>query len=661
MLKKKFTRRCFLKNAGFLSFGALLVECSKSGFEDKLIPGRIHSNSADNEAVKQGMYREAPMLAEQVANGLLPPIEQRLPINPFIRVVGTIGQYGGTLYDQTESMGGRFFLDGALVAGPQETDNDGKIIRPHLCDRIDINKDFTEFVFHIREGLKWSDGAELTADDVIWWWVHEQNHKDLYPEGPRTTWKVGEHYAAFSKIDKWTFKISFPAPFRPCLNISAHEWMAFGSYFAQPSHYMKQFHIDFNPQANELAKQFGYEKWHQLYKVREEYMRPHCGKPHVGPWTRTASQSSYDIYTRNPYYAEVDQAGNQLPYIDRIFVQVVEDRKLRDARSATGAVSQGSAEITQIFIYKKNTLQAHYHLNDWQLANSSECMFAFNLNHKDPVKRRIYNDLRFRQAMSLSINRKRINEIIYFGRAKEWQATLNPGTSFFDPAWLNYCVEYDMVGANALLDEMGLSWDQNHQYRIQPNGKRLTTVVIFNQQTFPIELLEFVRQDWLDVGMETVLKETDFRFRMERCQSGEHDCTCWNADMVEEIAAYLPWNSKWNPQQMLFYAMDWWYWYYTGGKSGEEPPDEWKAQFNRMAAWYQARTDEEYLRLGHAVWDFFSKKLVCIGTVGYAPYPVIVKNGLKNVKDVIKMGYGTVWAKSYMVQTYFWDEPQKHL
>jgi hypothetical protein len=46
--------------------------------------------------------------------------------------------------------------------------------------------------------------------------------------------------------------------------------------------------------------------------------------------------------------------------------------------------------------------------------------------------------------------------------------------------------------------------------------------------------------------------------------------------------------------------------------------------------------------------------------VGYAPQPVVVKNGLRNVKDSVAMGYGTVWAKSYMVQEYFWDSPEEH-
>jgi len=599
------------------------------------------------------------MLAERVAAGELPPVEQRLPKNPFVRHARQIGKYGGTLYDQTGSPGGRFHLDGALIAGAQETDNDGEIIRPHLCDRVDVNQDYSEFTFHIREGLRWSDGVDLTADDVLWWWQHEQRNPVIFPEGPRT-FKVGNDYAEFSKLDRWTFRIKFPTSFRPCLNMSASEWMAFGSYFGQPSHWMKQFHADFNPKADELARQNGFGSWYQYYTMMMEYMHPHVNKPHVGPWFRAASTTTYDIYERNPYFAEVDQEGNQLPYIDRIYVQVVEDQKLQTARRATGAVSEGLCEMSQISVFTRNAARADYNIKHWRLANGSECMFAFNLNHKDPVKRRIYNDLKFRQALSYAINRRRINEILYFGQAKEWQATLSPKVSFFDPSWLEYCARYDQDEANRLLDEAGLRWDKERRSRLGPDGQRFVSVVIYNQQAFPAELLEFVRQDWAEVGVEVIMKETDFRFREWVCRAGDQDCTCWNADLVEEVAAYLPWATKWNPQEVLFYARDWWLWYYNSGQSGIEPPQRWKDQFERMAAWYRAKSVEEYRRLGHAVWDFFSRQLVCIGTVGYAPQPVVIKNGLRNVSDTLTIGYGTVWAKSYMVQTYYWDFPEDH-
>jgi peptide/nickel transport system substrate-binding protein len=605
------------------------------------------------------VYKEAPMLAARVAAGMLPPVEKRLPKNPFVRHVLQVGKYGGTLYDQTGSPGGRFHFDGALIAGAQETDNNGVIVRPHLCDRVDVSPDFRQYTFHIREGLKWSDGVDLTAADVLWWWWHEQRNPTIFPEGPRT-FKVGNDYAEFSQLDRWTFRIAFPTSFRPGLNISASEWMAFGSYFGEPAHWMKQFHADFNPRADEIAREHGFGAWYQYYTLMMQYMQPVVNKPHVGPWFRAVSTTTHDIYERNPYFAEVDQEGNQLPYIDRIYVRVVEDQKLQIARRATGAVSEGLCDMSQISIFLRNAARAGYSVKHWRLSNGSECMFAFNLNHKDRLKRRVYNDLRFRQALSYAINRHRINETLYFGQAKEWQATISPKVSYFDPKWIEYCSAYDPAHANRLLDEAGLRWDDEHRFRLGPDGQRFVSVVIFNQQTFPEELLEFVRQDWAQVGVEVVMKETDFRFREWVCLAGKQDCTCWNADMVEEIAAYLPWVTKWNPQEVLFYALDWWLWFYSSGQSGGEPPEEWKDQFNRMSAWYRATTVEEYHQLGHAVWDFFSRQLVCIGTVAYSPQPVVVKDGLGNVSDSLTIGYGTLWAKSYMVQSYFWETEQEH-
>ena len=113
---------------------------------------------------------------------------------------------------------------------------------------------------------------------------------------------------------------------------------------------MKQFHADFNPNADELARQNGFGAWYQYYTMMREYMHPHVNKLHVGPWIRVVSTTTHDIYQRNPYFAEVDQQGNQLPYIDRIYVQVVEDQKLQDARMETGADSEGRCQWPMVLL-----------------------------------------------------------------------------------------------------------------------------------------------------------------------------------------------------------------------------------------------------------------------------------------------------------------------
>ncbi|MFY0650714.1 MAG: hypothetical protein JXQ96_01710 [Cyclobacteriaceae bacterium] len=651
------SRRSFVTKSLVSGSGLLLAGCLP-GLDSK----KQHVDSAAIDEIKsQSLYGESPYLTEKVLTEELPLVQERLPKNPFVRTVAQEGVYGGTFYSDTSRQGGHFFFDGSLSTAPQVTDNEGKKIIPHACEKVEISDDRREYTFYLREGLKWSDGIECTADDIIWWWEHEQNNKDLYPAGPSELWKIGDEYAKFTKISKWVFRITFPRSFAALNNVSAHDKMKFSSEFGQPAHYMKQFHLDFNPKANELAQSFGYEKWFMLYKQHENYFRPHGGKPNLGPWYRSESTTTHDIFMRNPYFFEVDQFGNQLPYVDKIFVSVIEDRKLLDSRIATGANTMGRSILSQIFVYNKNKKSGDFNLRNWKLSNSSECMFAFNLNHKNEQKNRIYNDLRFRQALSIAINRNKINEILFFGMAKEWQATVSPEVSFFDPKWAQYCAEYDMDHANELLDELGLEWDSDKRYRLLPDGSRFVTEVIFTQQSYPIQLVEMVAQDWSAVGIETIPREADGLFRREKCMAADHDCTCWNADVIEEIAIYMPWSTKWNPNRALYYAINWWYYYQTGGQRGTKPPDIWMDQFNRMVDWYSATSQEEYERIGYEVWDFFSKQLVTIGTVGYSPLPVVVKNGLMNVQDEMRMGFGLGWAKTYFPQMYFWDEPQKHL
>ena len=150
-MTNRLSRRTFLRCAS----AASLVTMSILRAED----GEDRSPAQSAGSAFSGRYKESPLLAARVAAGKLPPVDQRLPRVPFVRQVARIGGYGGTLYDQAESPGGRFHLDGTLIVAAQETDNGGRIIRPHLCDVVTASPDFREFTFHIREGIKWSDGV----------------------------------------------------------------------------------------------------------------------------------------------------------------------------------------------------------------------------------------------------------------------------------------------------------------------------------------------------------------------------------------------------------------------------------------------------------------------------------------------------------------------
>jgi peptide/nickel transport system substrate-binding protein len=103
----------------------------------------------------------------------------------------------------------------------------------------------------------------------------------------------------------------------------------------------------------------------------------------------------------------------------------------------------------------------------------------------------------------------------------------------------------------------------------------------------------------------------------------------------------------------MAYAVKWGLWRQSGGESGEEPPEDWKKQWERMEKWYAATTEEEYQKLAKEIWGFFSEKLVCIGTVRFPPSPVVVKNDLRNVPEEAYYGEGMNWEKSLFPLQWF--------
>ena len=133
-----------------------------------------------------GAYGEAPMLAEMVAAGNLPPVDERLPLEPLvIEPYNEIGQYGGTWHRFDTSSSGSHFVMATYAYSPVHWVQDGLDKRPGLAKSWGSNEDKTEWTLYLREGTKWSDGDPFTADDFMFWWndmVLHEGHSDVPPD-----------------------------------------------------------------------------------------------------------------------------------------------------------------------------------------------------------------------------------------------------------------------------------------------------------------------------------------------------------------------------------------------------------------------------------------------------------------------------------------------
>ena len=672
----KLTRRDFLNLSAMSAAGVLAAACAQATPEiiEKEVTREVEKDvikevtkEVEKEVIKEVTkevvkevekvvtptvtpLNEAPEFRGLVAAGQLAPLEERIPMSPKVRdVVDGIGTYGGTNYREGS-------ISHVWEMYALHVNNEVTEVFPEMVESWEFDAPWDELTLHYRKGMKWSDGEPFTVDDILFWWEEEAWNEELSPQGPRGWWKVFGEWTEFIKVDDFTIKLKFPTSYRPALAMAAN-YQTLQTLFHEPRHFMERFHIGFNPQANELAAKEGYEGWWQAYSYHKN-PRNDTSVPQVSPYMSVEIATDHQVWNRNPCAWEVDPEGNQLPYIDQIYVYVGLSREMAVTKAAAGELTtfiQFMPNVQDIVMYKENAEQGGYEVREWVQSVAQADQYAFNQNHKDPVLREIFQDVRFRRAMSLAIDREEMNDIIYFGKGTVIQSTVNPMASYYKEEWGNAYVEYDPDRANELLDEIGLEWDSERQWRLRPDGQRLAVTLQFNERFNP-KVMELVKEYWEAVGMQVEVRAMDGGLYNQRGQANELDLGTWHSDRMEELKCYMPQATKFNPHSEMHYAREWETWFRTEGKEGEEPPQRWKDQYLAMDRWYTASTEEDYQKLAVDVWQFFSDELVNIGTIGYPPQPAVIKNGLKNVPQFAYRGDGCNHLKTVWMQTWYWEK-----
>ena len=163
--------------------GTVLVACGAGGAPAAEEPmEEAPAESAAEAAPDSGsMYNEAPRLAEMVANGELPPVDERLPVAPLVlEGLDGVGNYGGLWRAGRRGQADHFAVNQVIIRGALSI-NQELTINPMVAESWSVSDDATEFTFNLREGMKWSDGAPFTSADVRFWYDEEVHNEDLTP------------------------------------------------------------------------------------------------------------------------------------------------------------------------------------------------------------------------------------------------------------------------------------------------------------------------------------------------------------------------------------------------------------------------------------------------------------------------------------------------
>ncbi len=374
----------------------------------------------------------------------------------------------------------------------------------------------------------------------------------------------------------------------------------------------------------------------------------------MNPWALKNVDTTGDkYYSRNAYFWKVDTAGNQLPYVDELVRVVCESQQVINLKVIAGEFTHAAQmlELKNYTLYKEGEEQGGYRALLWELPYGGNApQIIFHQEHKDPVKRKIFSDMRFRQAMSLGIDRQEISKLVYFGKGVPLQGGLDPTAGFYEDWMGKYYAEYDPDRANKLLDEIGLQWDSDHEFRLRPDGKQFVITLEYCQAPIPYgRILEILKDQWKKLGFNIVVKEDQRELLTTRGAAGELDAGIWHAYAAETQRFQTP----------LFVEYgtwvgnnEWYQWHTSGGTKGIEPPDYVKKDFEMCDKWQQTLPGtEQYMKLAKEIFTNRIKHLVGIGTTSPGPKPVIFTNRLRNVPDV------GVWEWAYrQLQPYLMDQ-----
>ena len=606
-------------------------------------------------------FGESPMLAARVAAGELPPVEERLPEEPLVlNVLEELGRYGGTLI--TGAVGTEYTELTPLrgLVGTVQTANRGPghphLVVPYVHRGFEFSDDRRTLTMSLRKGLKWSDGEPYTAEDVMFWFEDWHMHPD-YPGGwQKTNWGP---IATGEQIDDYTVRIHYADPFPTLMG-----WYEFwGGWYPRmyPKHYLSKWHPKYNPDAEKLANEAGHESWVQAFNAHNansDFRASDTEMPQLHPWIHADKGTTYTTYERNPYHFVIDPAGNQLPYLDRLRVETVGDQEAYDLMAISGEVTVAGLSTTasNLPLYKENAEKGNYQVLLWPHVAGSEAAYAFNMNSEDPILREIFQDLRFRQAMSLAIDRDEINEVVFFGMATPRQAAMNPENSYYKEEWGTRFAEYDPERAKQLLDEMGLEYDRDGKFRLRPDGKTLELQFFAPAQWQPVvDITELVAEYWQDVGVKVDWRATDFDLYEGHVNANQHDVVVNMLRRTNESKGYNPGNAfLWGGRLR---QIRWTDWHLSGGEKGEEPPQDYQNLYRLADRWFAETDLAERDRLAAQVFDFISENVLVIGTVGFIPWPIIVSNELRNFpRDVRFFGDDVQFLRDVKPDTWFLRE-----
>ena len=482
-------------------------------------------------------YSEPAWVTEKyVDTGKLPPVAERLPKEPLVYKTANMpdgtGVYGDVMRhviggrpEGWNYIGGQSQGWGGIDIGLSEClTRTGPLFQvraeelaplPNLAKSWEWSEDGHELTMHLIEGAKWSDGDPFDADDVMFYWEDNVLDPNVAPLNGATPETFGPN-TTLEKVDDYTIKWTFEAV-EPKQYLYA---MAYGTFCPGPSHLLKPEHPKYSDNT--------YDEYKNAFPP--EFL----GMPTMGAWVPVEYRPD-DIIAmrRNPYYWKVDEAGNQLPYLDEMHYRLSTWAD-RDVQAVAGSGDFSNLEQAESYV---EALRRSADDNaPARLAFGARTIgYTLDLNlsangwgepdERAQKVRELNRELDFRKAVSIGLDRQRLGESLVRGPFTAiYPGGLYAGTAYYDKASTAYYA-HDVAAANALLDGLGLADTDGNGIRNFADGSGDVEITLLANTDYGTEtnLAEGVIAQMEPLGLRVIANFQSGTARDDMQQSGQFD------------------------------------------------------------------------------------------------------------------------------------------
>lgn len=636
---------------------------------------RLHQcnlNFAENPAIQALNKRIA-------GNSAIPAVAERLPQEPLvIAPYQQIGQYGGVLdgiSKATES--GTSDLLAVRHVNLTRFSDDLATVVPNVAKSWQWNDDFTVLTVSLRKGHKWSDGNDFTAEDVVFWYHNMLMDKSII-KSPKERFLSDGKPMQVEAVDETTVRFTLNAPMPSLPAMFAQDY----AQPFQPKHLLEQFHPALNKDADKRAQELGFENGYAVINfyygqsdwkdVPTPLLKDKAAAERLVKAGYTAVAPTLESHivvedtlegrrlVANPYFFQVDTAGNQLPYINEINEVFIGDEDIQIAKMIAGEIDYKTQAVNlpSAPVLLENKAQGNYSVT--LRPNISLSTYAFNMTDKDLEKRAVFNDINFRRAMSVAIDRNKINEVAYFnlGKPAQYTAFDSATAPFVSDKMLNQWIQFDQTLAKQLLDKAGVVDKDGDGKRDLPSGKKFELPILFSTQETATEVVEIIANNWNQVGIETSIKEvTSDEYRNSQ---SANDLTVMFWKMGRPLATLASNTTDLLPPYGSFFdirtGMLWEQFRNTNGAEGVKPPatvdkmSELAAKFVTLKMGSDASN-----KIGAEIAQRVADDMFVVGTVK-AVAPIYRSNKLGNFQVQKTHSYDYYWSYPYMPTQWFLAE-----